>query len=66
MNRLFDASVFGLLQQEKSGLLLARLNELTQRHAQGCPAFANILSAFGWGQASTYQDRKSTRLNSSH
>lgn len=56
MNRLFDASVFGLLQQEKSGLLLARLNELTQRHARGCPAFANILSAFGWGQASTYQE----------
>ncbi|MBP4067873.1 acyl-protein synthetase [Aeromonas sp. MaB10011B] len=56
MNRLFDAPVFGLSQQEKSGLLLARLNELTQCHAQGCPAFANILSAFGWGPASTYQE----------
>ncbi|MHC3400571.1 LuxE/PaaK family acyltransferase [Aeromonas veronii] len=56
MNKLFDAPVFGLPQQEKSGLLLARLNELTQRHGQGCPAFANILSAFGWGQASTYQE----------
>ncbi|TNJ03021.1 acyl-protein synthetase [Aeromonas veronii] len=56
MNRLFDAPVFGLSQQEKSGLLLARLNELTQRHGQECPAFANILTAFGWGQASTYQE----------
>lgn len=56
MNRLFDAPVFGLPQQEKSELLLARLNELTQRHAQGCTAFANILSAFGWGHASTYQE----------
>jgi len=56
MKDLFDASVFGLNQHEKSVLLLARLNELTMRHAQGCKAYANILSAFGWGSASTYQD----------
>ncbi|WP_349921778.1 acyl-protein synthetase [Aeromonas veronii] len=56
MNALLDASIFGLAQREKSALLLTRLNELTARHQQACPAYANVLSAFGWGQAISYAE----------
>lgn len=56
MNRLLESPVFDLAQQEKSALLLARLNELTARHQQACPPYANILSAFGWGQATSYAE----------
>ncbi|WP_421227999.1 acyl-protein synthetase [Aeromonas enteropelogenes] len=56
MNRLLESPVFDLVQQEKSALLLAHLNELTARHQQACPPYANILSAFGWGQATSYAE----------
>ena len=56
MNKLLEVPVFALDQQEKSALLLARLNELTTHHQQACTAYANVLSAFGWGQATSYPE----------
>lgn len=48
---LFDLPVYGLDHDAKQALLLAELNRLTGLHRAGCTAYADILSAYGRGDA---------------
>jgi phenylacetate-coenzyme A ligase PaaK-like adenylate-forming protein len=54
MTEWWDLPVYGLSQQEKRQLLLARLNRLTALHHKGCDAYARVLKSFGWGEADDY------------
>ena len=42
LEALLAAPVYGLPQTEKSALLMARLNALSEWHRQHCPAFSRI------------------------
>ena len=56
LEALLAASVYGLPQAEKSGLLLERLNALSHWHHQQCPEFSRILDGYGWAAAASQYD----------
>ncbi|MFM2477252.1 acyl-protein synthetase [Celerinatantimonas sp. MCCC 1A17872] len=43
MDSLWNAPIYGLSQQDKERLLLARLNELTRWHSEHCPSYNTLL-----------------------
>lgn len=43
-----QAEPYALPKEEKEALLLERLNELTRRHRENCPAYARILDGVFW------------------
>ncbi len=56
LDALLAAPVYGLSQAEKSALLMARLNALSEWHRQHCPEFARILDGYGWDAAALSDD----------
>lgn len=53
METLLTSPIFHLPQASKEALLLARLNALTQHHADHCSPYARVLQAFGWDARAT-------------
>ncbi|BAY75677.1 hypothetical protein NIES25_21240 [Nostoc linckia NIES-25] len=48
LDPIWNLPIYGLQKSEKEGILLEHLNCLTALHQEHCPAYANILRAFGW------------------
>ncbi|HEY1206005.1 MAG: acyl-protein synthetase [Bryobacteraceae bacterium] len=52
LHELMEAPQYSLSQSRKEEALVARLNELTQRHCAACPEYARLVAVFHQGRAS--------------